>query len=206
MSDFQGVLDAVAKRYQRLAPHLKNAVVSQGNAAEANGRHLEFYPPWESDNPTPGKSHVQLFDKNLSPPDLHAAVSADMLHLLGSTDPRTGAQVDPAWMELKNQLPQIMTPQQHLTNLNAYKQDQAADGDVGTYDDWMKRSRIDAYVRAGLFPDQNPEWKGFTTPEQGKLFDQMSAHLQTPPDEISKPLIEPAPIAGQGIGLSEFAH
>lgn len=54
-----------------------------------------------------------------------------------------------------------------------------------TLQSWMDRSRSDAYVRAGLFPQDNPEWQlpegdpeGFT-PQQRIQFARMNDYLHT---------------------------
>lgn len=198
MADYQDVLDNLSTRYPQLAPHLKNTVISRGNPSEANGRLLEYYPPWEDDNPTPGKSHTQIFDPKLTGDSLHGAVAADMLHLLGAVDPRTGEPIDANFLALKNKMAEGMTPEHHRTNLEAYKMDKRDFGDVGSYDDWMKNSRIDAYSRAGVFPEQNPEWKGFLTPQQEETAGQMRSYLESAPQQS-----QPAPASFEsGIGLA----
>jgi len=50
-------------------------------------------------------------------------------------------------------------------------------------DDWAGRNRADAYVRAGIFPERNPEWNRGSndparwTPQQQAIFEQMRQYL-----------------------------
>ena len=54
-------LAAVQKQFPRLAPYLSNVTIQQGKKTNPkDDRGLEFYPPWESKNPNPGKITLEL--------------------------------------------------------------------------------------------------------------------------------------------------
>ena len=56
-------LAAVQAQFPRLAPYLSNVNIQQGQKAAGDDRGLEFYPPWESRNPNPGKITLELFEQ-----------------------------------------------------------------------------------------------------------------------------------------------
>lgn len=179
--DFSPAINRIGQTYPALRQHLGNVVVQRGTASD--GRQLEFYPPWEDDNPNPGKITLELYNKGLKGNDLHEAIAGDLLHHLGSIDPRTNQPVDPAWMDMKQKLIQSRGLSHNIMDAAAYHRE----SDPGSYDDWMQRSRADAYIRGGLFPAQNPDWqkpgRGAFTPEMHGIFDQMRSYLTTEPEQ-----------------------
>lgn len=175
-------LASIAQKYKALAPHMGNAaIVDSAGKPGAGNRHLEFYPPYDSENPRPGKITFELFDK-MNPKQREEAVAADALHHLGGyQDAEQKKPVDPAWLKMKNELISSRTPAQIAVDNNAF----AEDHDPGdTQDKWFQRNRGDAYIRAGMFPEQNPDWqrpKGDPegwTPEQTAMFDKMHSYLR----------------------------
>lgn len=199
MDDLDPTLAAVADKYKALAPHMDNAAIvdSSAQAKPGDDRHLEFYPPYESDNPRPGKITFELFDK-MSPKQREDAVAADALHHLGGFQDKAQTKpVDPTWLKMKNELMGMRTPAQLEVDKRAF----AEGHDPGdTMDAWLQRNRADAYARAGVFPAQNPEWwslpKGDPegwTPEQLAHFEKMRTYLKNgatepPPFEPQKTL------------------
>jgi hypothetical protein len=181
--DFSADLDAIGQRYPALQGILKNTIVRQGTpSGPSDDRQLEFYQPWETDSPNPGKPTVELF-KNMEAGDRQDAIAADLLHHLGAVDPGTGKPVDPTFYGLKQQLGAARSPQHQQIDQQAYARDKSSYGeDLGGYGDWDAHSRLDAYVRGGLFPKQNPEWQGgMLTPEMQPIFGKMQDYLATPP-------------------------
>lgn len=180
-SDLSSVLPQITSQYPRLADVLKGASVQYG-PPEARGGFLETYPPWEGHNPTPGRPNITVFDRSLNP--VSDYIAADALHFLGGVDPRTGQQIDPRWAALKQQFAGSMTPAQQEMNQRAFQMDKARDPtEARSFDDWMQQSRIDAYLRGGLFPQINPEWQrpDIFSPNQQMLLQQMRQLLQTQP-------------------------
>jgi hypothetical protein len=174
-----GTANPVAAQYPALAPYTANTVVSRGNpSGPQDDRQLEFYQPWESDNPTPGQLHVQLFNKNLQGGDLNEAIAGDLLHHLGSVDPRTGQPVDRTFYALKQQLGAARTPEHLRADQEAYKMEAANPSyTTSPYPQWDRDSRLDAYVRGGVFPKQNPGWDKYLTPEMQPIFREMRSYL-----------------------------
>jgi hypothetical protein len=173
-----GLLGAVAQQYPALAPHLGNFIVQWG-PAQADARQLEFYPPWERDNPNPGKTTLELYNRDLNGAALQNAVAGDALHLLGAVDPRTGEPVDQRYYAMKQQLLGSLTPQQQSIDRRAYERERAF-GDPGPYDDWMQRSRLDAYIRGRLTPDANDAWGRAYNTQQLNLLEGMRNYLKAP--------------------------
>ncbi len=175
-------LTAARAAYPALAPHLDNSVVQYGTASGPNDdRQLEYYPPWEAQNPNPGKHTIEIYNRKLRGDDLRDSVAADLLHGVGSIDPRTGQPVDPQWYELKQQLGASRNARHSAMDLGAYEQEKASPYGAGPYADWDKNNRLDAYVRGALFPTQNPEWQnGIFTPEMQPIIGKMKSYLGTP--------------------------
>ena len=92
-----------------------------------DGRQLEYYPPWERDNPSPGKATVELYNTGASPQVTENLIAGDMMHYLGGVDPRTGEVIDPTWFKLKQQLIQSRTPEQRQIDASAYERDPVLD-------------------------------------------------------------------------------
>lgn len=179
-------LSAIGTKYKALAPYMPNSAIVQTPKAPGDDRHLEFYPPYEEQSPRPGKITFELFDK-MNPQSRENAVAADALHHLGGyADASKTTPVDPAWMNMKNELMANRNPAQRSIDEHAFAQEHEP-GD--TMDTWLQRSRADAYIRAGLFPAQNPDWqraKGDPegwTPGQESLFGRMSGYLRNGPTE-----------------------
>ena len=175
------VIDAISKKYAALAPHMSRAAVIQSKD-QGDGRQLEFYHPADSDNPRPGKLTFELY-KNFAGPEREDAIAADALHYLGGhVDMEKKQPVDPKWYAMKQELLSSLTPQQRRIDTEAYNEEKEKGQ---TFEDWMGRNRGDAYVRAGLFPERNPEWQrpegdpeGWT-PQQRAHFARMREYLRT---------------------------
>lgn len=173
-------LQAIGKKYPALKEVLKNTEVKRGTpSGPDDDRQLEFYQPWDTENPTPGKATVELFSdaKGKARQEL---IAADLLHHLGSVDPATGKPVDQKFFDLKTKLGSQRTPDHEKMDQEAYASEKASPYGAGEYKDWDSRNRLDAYVRGGLFPDANPEWKeGIFTPDMDKTIGKMREYLTT---------------------------
>lgn len=172
--------DAVKTQFPVLEPHLKNSVVSYGTSTGPNDdRQLEFYHPWDEANPNPGKNTIEIFNRDLKGNDLHAAIAGDLLHRLGSIEPSTGLPVDPKFYQMRRELSIARDPIHRRMDREAYEMEKSSPFHPGEYPEWDQRSRIDAYVRAGIFPEQNPQWNESITPELKPIFDRMKTYLKT---------------------------
>lgn len=175
----RALLAGIGAKYKALAPVMRHAAVVQSAPATGDDRHLEFYQPTERDNPRPGRSTFELFD-NPTGQKREDAIAADALHRIGGTD--GGRPVDPTWMGMKQELVGSRSPGQRRIDREAFQ----GEGEPGqTPDRWMQQNRADAYIRAGLFPQDNPEWQlpegdpeGFTN-DQRLLFGRMNDYLRT---------------------------
>jgi hypothetical protein len=172
---------SVSDQYPVLAPHLQNSVISYGTPQGPNDdRQLEFYHPWDSENPNPGKNTIEIYNRDLRGDDLHGAIAGDMLHRLGSVEPSTRLPVDPKFYQLRQELANARTVNHRRMDRDAYEREKQSPFPPGEYPAWDQHSRLDAYVRAGIFPDQNPQWKGALTPEMQQIGNQMNKYLKSP--------------------------
>lgn len=182
IEDFNPVVKDVAQQYPGLAPYTKNLAIQRGTTTNPNDdRQLEFYQPWDSDNPNPGKITSELYNKKLKGQDLTETIAGDMLHHLGTVDPATGKPINPKWMAMKQQMIDGMGPDQDSMNKEAYQQEKSNPAyETGPYDQWMKNNRSDAFIRGALFPNQNPEWQqsGMYTPAMQKAAAAMRLYLK----------------------------
>lgn len=185
-------LGEVSRAYPGLARYAPNTRVQWGKTSgPQDDRQLEYYPPWETDNPNPGKSTVELYNRNLKGQDLTDSVALDMLHHTGAIDPRNKKPVDPEYYAMKRQIVDQLRKRQAPWDVQDYK-DSAKYGPVGSFDDYLENNRADAYIRAMVSPRMNPEWRGpgLFTPEMqatgAKIRDylQRPAPSQTPPQNI----------------------
>ncbi len=148
-------LASVAQQYPRLAPYLPMVQVQQGKKSSPDDdRGLEFYPPWESENPNPGKITLELYDP-MQGQTLTTALGGDLLHYLGSVNPQTGKPIDPQYWTMKQSVMNARTPHQDEVDRGIYKQAVRAGQEGRSYQDWLMQSRADAYIR------------GYVTPEMG---------------------------------------
>lgn len=177
-SDLPAIMGRVQQQYPALSPYLGNASVQWGGP-QSDGRQLEFYPPWERDNPNPGRTTLELYKPQMQGNALVKAIGGDMLHHLGGIDPN-GNPVDPQWLAMKRALVGSLTPDQLAVDKNAHLQAQMQ-GDPRSFDDWMQSSRADAYIRGKLTPDAADQWKDVYNPQQNALLAGMRQYLSTAP-------------------------
>ena len=190
-SDSAAILGEVARAYPGLVKHLSNAVVQWGKpSGPQDDRQLEYYPPWEGENPNPGKSTVELYNKDLKGQDLTDSVALDMLHYTGSVDPTTNQPVDPEYYAMKKAMVDQIKQRKAPMDLADYAES-AKYGPTGTYDDYLQNNRADAYIRGIVSPRMNPEWQnpGIYTPEMqaigAKIKAYLTAHPDAPPSKIN---------------------
>lgn len=159
--DFTPVTSGIAQNYPALAPYLSKLAITRGTpSGPDDDRQLEFYQPWDTDNPQPGKLTTELYNPNLKGQDLQETIAGDMLHHLGSVNPTTGQPVDPKWMAMKQQMIAARGPAQSRIDDEAYQQEKNNPSyETAPQDQWMQNNRADAYIRGAVFPKQNPEWQ-----------------------------------------------
>jgi hypothetical protein len=149
---------------------------------EGSPYHMEFYQPWQEDNPNQGVPTVEVYDRNLKGKDLSDAIAADMLHHLGAIDPRSGQPVDSNWRTWRQQFMDLQSPQGKQMDRNAY--DGTYPGSPGPsehkqngqpFETFMEQSRIDAWIRGAVFHQWPDE---VFTPDQLKLARRMRRYLE----------------------------
>lgn len=156
-------LQGVATQFPRLKQYLSNVKVQQGKKTNpSDDRGLEFYPPWESENPNPGKITLELYDK-MQGSELTTALGGDLLHYIGGVNPQIGRPIDPKYYQMKQAVLNARTPQQDALDRREYESARKNKGETRSYNDWLQQSRIDAYIRGyvtpelgGRYPD---EWR-----------------------------------------------
>ncbi len=175
-------LKDIAKEWPTLGKHLDKFVVQYGKSDAGDDRQLEFYPPWETDNPNPGRPTIEIYRTDLGKEGTKSAIAGDALHYLGAVDPATNKPVDEKFVALKQQLRDSLTPKQIALDQRVH----AEEGDGRSFEDWMNQSRTDAYIRGYLTPDKADEWRrqGTYTPDQTKILDAMRAHLEGSGDAV----------------------
>ena len=141
------------------------------------GRQLEFYHPDEPTNPNPGQPTVEVYNRDLKGENLKRAISGDMMHYLPS--------VDPSYEGMRQEFKTTFTPEQDEVNERAYQRGVDERGEARTYDQWMERSRLDAWLRGGTIPLIGGEWernrdKAFTGEQKG-LLSRMNDYLTGTP-------------------------
>jgi hypothetical protein len=172
--------------YQRLMGEVgkENPAIGRMNikATSGQGPHYSettpFYEPrpW---NPFSGVNAVQVQPKGqaLAQPDLKNLLGGEALHVLGGVNPNTQQPIDPTFMNLKMRFLNSMTPEQLTTDRMTYRNS----GDTRPFDQWMQNSRLDAYLRPGLFPmskGMDPGWFSTYTPDQLSILQNMQGYLK----------------------------
>ncbi len=135
-------------------------------------RQLEFYAPDERYNPRPLKPTIEIFNPDLQGETLDTAVIGDMLHYL--------PMVDRNFASLREAFRQTLTSEQLAVDRNAYRRAVQKHGENRPFNDWFERSRLDAYLRGYLTPDEQDNWRGVYTPEQVAILEMMKDNLKTP--------------------------
>lgn len=175
----QALVDTIGQKYKALAPHMANAAIVQ-SPDPGDERQLEFHHPIADENPAPGRMTFELF-KPFKGAEREDAIAADALHYLGGrTQDDAGPPVDPKWHQMRETMWNARTPGQRAVDIKAYQEEHEPGQ---PFDAWADRNRKDAYVRAGIFPQRNPEWNrgpddplGWT-PEQRAHFAAMRGYL-----------------------------
>jgi hypothetical protein len=180
--DFSDTTSGIAQNYPALAPYLNKLAIQRGTpTGPEDDRQLEFYQPWETENPNPGKLTTELYNPNLKGQDLQETIAGDMLHHLGSVDPASGQPVDPQWMAMKQQMITARGVPQTIMDSGAYQREKSNPAyETAPYDQWMQNNRADAYIRGAVFPNQNPEWQqaGVYNPAMQAVASQMRDYLK----------------------------
>lgn len=186
--DLAPVLKSIGDEYKALLPHVPNMSAAWGKQAPDETRKLEFYHPWQDDNPSPGKLTSEVFDRSLKGDILRDSIAGDSLHYLGTKNPDTGKPIDPTYRAMKDKLIGSLTADQKKTDREAYDMDIAEYGPRGLMDDprtgkpvtfetWFDENRADAYMRGGIFPKNNPGWDEYLTSQQKKILSDARGYL-----------------------------
>ena len=178
----QNFTDSIYREYPRLRglgfEILDSRNIGLLNPRNRGGGRLEFYPPDERDNPVQGKPTIEIFDPYLGGKHLEQAVFGDMLHYM--------PEVDPAFAHLRDEFAGTLTDEQKSVDEDAYSRGviradlDEPHGERRTFEDWFNRSRLAAYIRGYLAPDERDEWRDVYTEKQKKLLDRMEALLRKP--------------------------
>ena len=175
------VLEGVASAYPRLRQYTPQTIVKIGTAND--GRQLEYYSPWERENPNPGKITVEIFNHDLKGRELSEAIALDMLHYLGGLAP-DGHPIDPAFYAMKQEMKSAILAADRRMDTEAYEEERRAGLAGPSYEDWLDDNRVDAYIRGYVSPEMNPEWRqpGTFTPEMEQVGERIKQYLQTEPE------------------------
>lgn len=151
------VLDDIRARYPVFSPHLGNVIVQKGEAQD-DERQLEFYPPWESQNPNPGKITVETY-RDFKGKEMGDMVAGDLMHYLGAVNPNTNQPIDPQFRAMKQAVLSARTYKNDQTDRQAYQEEKDKGITTENYQDWLDHSRVDAYIRGYITPDTVDEWR-----------------------------------------------
>jgi hypothetical protein len=179
-------LTAVGQQFPRLTPYLSQVQVQSGKkSSPRDDRGLEFYPPWESKNPNPGKITLELFD-SLKGDQLTTALGGDLLHYLGGVDPRTNKPIDAEYQKLKTEVMNSRTSHQDTIDRRIYEDEKRTGGETRSYEDWLQQSRIDAYIRGyvtpelgGRYPDEWRKNGWYDDPRMKKAVEKIKTYVTT---------------------------
>lgn len=174
----EAVLGGITQKYPGLAAQPWAVVDSRGQRAKFGGG-LEFYPPEDNKNPRPGKATVEVFDPSLQGDALEAAIFGDMLHHMPSADMYYG--------KMRSDLQSSLSPEQLAIDRKEFERAKKEDGEDRSFDDWMSGSRLDAYIRGKIAPDETDDWRTAYTPGQEKILADMLKYLMTPTKQTSAP-------------------
>ena len=165
------VMDRVLQQWPRLQQYNWNLIDSTAQG-QKDMRRIEFYPPDEGQNPTPGRPTIEVFDPRLRGDALEAPLAGDMLHYL--------TRVDPTWAAMRNEFAEALTPEQRATDRQAYQTHQQRFGEKRPFDKWMEISRLDQYLGAGLKgPVEGSDWSTERySQQQHAILGRMSEYLQ----------------------------
>lgn len=169
------LLDQVRQRYKAIGNYDLNIIDSREKGI-SNGRKLEFYPPDERDNPTPGRPTVEIFDPSFQGDQAADMVAADFLHYLG--------KVDPVVSDLRRRFRESVTPEQMMMDRNAYNR--AISGSYGyketrPFDDWYDFHRLDQYLGSMFLPRESEnyqDWDRVMTPKQRHILARIRQYLE----------------------------
>jgi hypothetical protein len=173
----------IRDKYRAIGRHGPMFQIVAGGPMQG-GRQVEFYPPWESQNPIPGSATVEVFNTAMPPSDLENVVVADAMHYFGAIDPRTNRPVDPTFWKLKQQFAKSLTPEQIAIDRRAYERAKAGEfgkPETRPYDQWFDIHRLDQYLGAQMLPEGSPDkrdWMSGMTPEQLRILDAMQTYLR----------------------------
>jgi hypothetical protein len=161
------------RRYPRLAAPFAAATV-EGAPDPGDGRQMESFPADEADNPHPGRTTLQVYNRN-PPGGVPDMLAGDMAsHYLAANDP--------AYAAMQAQFRGLRTPGDVASDVRSWRRQNAQGGEMapGDYQAWLDRSRIPSYARAAQWPASNPGWRGHVTPEQRMQGHRMLGYLKSP--------------------------
>jgi|TARA_Y100000310_G_C20612202_1_gene778611 hypothetical protein len=167
--------DMASSRFPRLAQH-PFKVADQSALANAVGGS-EFYPATGEDaNPFPGHATVGIRDPAIrdDPARLMATLEGELLHNM--------PLVDEDFRSMREMFGETLTEEQTATDDQAFEIDRMLSADAGheprSREQFMDVSRLDAYIRGSMAPDERAEFRRSFTPQQERLLDQIRLYLQ----------------------------
>jgi len=162
------VAQAVMQKYPALRQVNPFVVDSRGQSSQHGGGLEYYHANTEDSSPLPSLNTIEVFDPNLTGQWLEDAVAGEALHGLPFVDPR--------FASMRRAFQQSLTPAQVAFDQRKFKET-AAPND--TFESFMDRSWLDAYIRGYLFPDKNDEWRqsGVYTPEQRDMLERMRSYI-----------------------------
>jgi len=172
-NDVNSALNNVLTQYPKLKASKYNIIDSRGKQKPdqgPKGGQLEFYPADEAYNPMPGNPTIEVFNPNLRGKQLETAIFGDLLH--------HAPNIIQGWQPLRQMFSRTITPEQLAIDRRAYQQAQQDYGENRPFENWFMGSRLDAYIRGALAPDERNEWASTYTPQQKKILDYMRQTLQ----------------------------
>lgn len=163
-----------------LFQHLDKFHIARKANPEKDDRQLEYYPPWEEENPIPGKPVVHVYNQKAKGEELSNLLGGEVLHYMGAVDPNNGKAIDPTFRKMKDSFLKTFTPDQLKRERKMYDR-QVAQGWQGSFDQFLDSSRADEYLMGWLFPDKEDEWRkqGAYTGEQMLVLADMEKYLKS---------------------------
>jgi len=121
----------------------------------------EVFMPWDRANPTPDQFHIELrhfLDEPQTQGDIRGLLTGEMMHYLGTVDPRTGQPVSPQWYALKQKVIDQLSPNDLANAQRNWSEAVKSAGETRSFHDWMEQSNIDQFIGGTMFPPSNPRW------------------------------------------------
>lgn len=161
-----GALSNLYEKAQQQYPKIPRNVAYKENFGGGPG-FLEYYPKGETDSFDPSRPAMQVFSPKTRPIDIAGDLAS---HHMTDSDPVVGQAYRKFLMSMQP------WQQQHLQR--QYEHATKNEGEDRPFKDWAEASGQPAYFRGYAFDQWGPEAKKMYTPEQIKMFDDMTTYLK----------------------------